>query len=239
MEAVSGHALRDRRRLSRVSAQMECWFTYDNKEYEALLLDLSQEGAFLASTFLPDLQSKVIITLEADCLEAPLTIKGTVTRSVKNVNKAPMMFQAAISRGAGTTSEHGDVYQFGVEFENPSQEILRVISSLSADRRRLSRISTQMECRFISDGKEYEAIILDLSREGAFLASTFLPEQQSGIFIHIEAESLQQAPLTLKGTVTRNTTFAHGKMCQFGVEFKNPPTGLLRLISALFPKRIK
>ena len=102
MEVVRTRALQDRRRLSRVSAQMECQFVSDDKEYEALLLDLSHEGAFLSSSFLPARQSKILITLEADCLKAPLTLKGTVLR---DLGKAPRKLQKNVAAASG----HGEI----------------------------------------------------------------------------------------------------------------------------------
>jgi len=236
MEVVSNRALQDRRRLSRVPTQMICRFISDDKEYDALLLDLSHEGAFLSSTFLPARQSKILITFEADCLKAPLTLKGTVTR---NVSKAPKMLYEAFKRE--TASGHGEVYRFGVELEDSPPELLKIISALSADRRRLSRISTQMKCRFVSDDKEYEAQVLDLSREGAFLSSDFIPALQSEVFVCLETDH-PEIPLILKGTVTRRADSAssgYGEMVRFGVEFKNPTPGILRLIGGLSARRKK
>jgi hypothetical protein len=80
------------------------------------MLDLSQEGAFLSSTFLPAQKSKIFITLQADCLKAPLSLKGTVMR------------------GFSAMSDQGKVDQFGVEFENPPLDLIRLISTLSAER---------------------------------------------------------------------------------------------------------
>jgi hypothetical protein len=83
-------------------------------EYEALMLDLSQEGAFLSSAFLPAPKTTIFLTLNADCLKKPLELKGTVLR------------------GVSAMSEHGRVGQFGVEFENPSLDLIRLISAISA-----------------------------------------------------------------------------------------------------------
>ena len=226
MTVLQSFVLQDRRRLSRIPTQIECRFRPDGsnaeekKEYEALMLDLSQEGAFLSSTFLPAQQDKVFITVEADCLPAPLTIIGKVLRG-----------------GEMTRSDTGEVRQFGVEFENPPQELLRLLSSLSADRRRLARISTQVECRFMHDNKEYEATIIDMSQEGAFLSSTFLPNKQSEIFINIKADCLD-APLRLSGTVARSISGKNGASDRFGVAYDTPPSSIRRLIStASFERR--
>jgi len=178
-------------------------------------------------------QGKILITIEADCLNEPLTLKGTVMRSD---DREPAVLKETAKRRAGIKSFDEKAHQFGVEFENTPRELLLLLSALSADRRRQSRISTQMKCRFRCDNKEYDAFILDLSKEGASISSTFRPPRQSEIFITVEADCLEE-PLKLTGTVARSINvmamFGRRTPNQFGVEFKNPPQGLLRLISAL------
>jgi len=233
MEKVQNRVLQDRRRLSRISVQMECRFKSEDNEYGALMLDLSQGGALLSSTLLPpqgsfDVQerppdnddsipseeSRISITLEAGNLKAPMTLSGTIRRSSIGM------------------SEYGKVAQFGVEFENTPLELLRLISRLSA-RRKTPRIFTHMECRYRRiDGEEYKARILDLSAEGALLSSIAIPAQKSKVFIIIEANNMG-APLTLKGVVTRNTAAIEGEEGHFGVEFESAPPELHSLINSL------
>ncbi|MDR0842269.1 MAG: PilZ domain-containing protein [Acidobacteriota bacterium] len=114
MGTVRSRVLQDRRRLARIGTHMKCQFRANGEEYEALMLDLSQEGAFLSSSFLPASKSKIFLNLQAECLKSPLELKGTVMR------------------GVSAMSEHGRVGQFGVEFENPPLDLIRLISAFSA-----------------------------------------------------------------------------------------------------------
>jgi hypothetical protein len=103
-----------RRKTSRVSTKIECGFRSGDNEYAARIIDLSSEGALISSAFIPAKTSKVFITPQADGLEAPMTIEGTVTHC-----KAPV---------------EGENGQFGVKFDNPTLELLQFISTLSAGR---------------------------------------------------------------------------------------------------------
>ena len=219
MDRVQNRVVQDLRRQSRISVQMECRFKSDEKEYGALVLDLSQGGALLSSTFLSDQEgfpvqeNKISITLDVESLKSPLTLSGTIRRCSIGM------------------SEYGKVVQFGVEFENTPLELLRLISALSS-RRKAPAVSLQMGCRFISDDKEYEAFLIDLSQGGALLSSKYLPDQQSKILITLRAENMED-PLTLEGIVSRKAVSGSGTGEKFGVEFENPPAELSHLISAL------
>ena len=114
MGTVRSRVLQDRRRLSRIGTHMKCQFRIGGSDYEATMLDLSHEGAFLSSSFMPAAKNKIFLTISADCLKAPLELKGTVLRSTSSM------------------SDHGSVGRFGVEFENPPLDLLRLISTLSA-----------------------------------------------------------------------------------------------------------
>ena len=244
MEKVQNRVFQDRRRLSRISVQMECRLKSAEKEFGALLLDLSQGGALLSSTLLssqenlpsqeislqedisipkrsskkddnlPSEESTISITLEDSSLKGPMTLSGKIKRSSLGM------------------SEYGKVAQFGVEFEHTPLELLRLISRLSS-RRKEPRVPTQIECRYRISDEEYAARILDLSQEGALLHSAIIPALKSKVSIIIEATSMGVPPLTLEGTVTRSAVTGDGDEGQFGVELENPPAGLRLLISAL------
>jgi len=226
-EKIKSRVLQDIRKQSRISVQMECRFKSDDIENDcgALMLDLSQGGALLSSTLLPnqegipDEESKISITLQDGSLKAPLTLKGTVKRSTIGM------------------SEYGKVAQFGVEFEDTPLALLRLISTLSSNgRRKLSRVSANMNCRFRSDDKEYNARIFDLSQNSAILSSTFIPALKSEIFMILDYPG---TPLTIKGIVVGGAISGHGKEeeGQFEVEFENAPPELSRLINTLSTKR--
>ena len=234
MEKVQNRVLQDRRRLSRISVQMECRFKSDDKEYGALMLDLSQGGALLSSTLLPTQQdniedeyfskkdeefpeeeSRVCITLDAAGLKGPMTLSGTIKRSAIGM------------------SEYGKVAQFGVEFEHTPLELLRLISRLSA-RRKDVRVPTQIDCRYKIDGEEYEARILNLSQKGALMYSAIIPVLNSNITIVVEAVNMGVPPMTLQGIVTRNAVSSgEGEEGQFVVEFEKTPPELDTLIHVL------
>jgi len=99
---------------------INCRLESYNKEYEALLLDLSCGGALISATAhlyekeFPVLGSKVSITLvDENILKTPLTLKGTVIR---------------ISIGESPFWKLG---KFGIEFEGPPLALTRLISVLS------------------------------------------------------------------------------------------------------------
>ena len=243
MGTIQNRVLQDRRRLSRISVQMECRFKSDDKEYGALMLDLSQGGALLSSTLLPpeedfeeenlsvqrkppakeekfpSEESRISITLESGGLKSPMTLSGTIRRSSVGM------------------SEYGRVAQFGVEFENTPLQLLRLISVLSS-RRKTSRIPTQIDCRFRFGDKDYEASIIDLSKDAALVASSFIPSSKSKVFITIRSDSFE-APLTIEGTVSRKITSESGGDGQFVVELENLPPDFPMLISVLAAEQHK
>ena len=225
MDRMQNHVMQDQRRQSRVSVQMECRFKSEDKEYGALMLDLSNGGTLISSTFLPDQrdvpdeEDKISITLNTGRLKAPLTLSGTIRRSSIGV------------------SEYGKVAQFGVEFENTPMELLRLICALSS-RQKAPDVSGQALCLYKSDGIEYKAVIIDLSQGGALLSSRYLPAHRSKIIISLQAENME-APLMIEGMVSRRSMFGAEEDGKFGVEFENPPPELSQFINALEAERNK
>ena len=128
MEKTISRVLKDNRTQSRVFINMECRFEVDGREYNALMLDLSQGGALLSTTLnlsddIPVAQSKVSLTLnEGDILKAPMVLKGTIIRS-----------------GIGI-SDFGKVAKLGIEFEETPLALLRLISVLSKPVKKASYI---------------------------------------------------------------------------------------------------
>jgi hypothetical protein len=123
----------------------------------------------------------------------------------------------------------------------------KIKSRVVQDSRKQSRIFAQIECRFESDEKEYDALMLDVSQGGALISSTFLPHEknlpveENDISVTIEYGGALKAPLTLKAKIRRSNIgmSEFGKVAQFGVEFDNTPLELLRLIAALQKPRPK
>jgi len=125
MNRMQNRVFQDKRRQTRIHMQIDCQFKSNDKEYDALMLDLSNGGTLLSHTFdtgledLPVQEDKISITLDMDGLKVPLTLTGTVKRSSYGV------------------SEFGNVVQFGVEFEDKPLELLKLINFLSARRKRV------------------------------------------------------------------------------------------------------
>ncbi len=90
--------VQDRRRVSRLPAQLACVFVHEGATRPATITDLSLGGAFLTSKFLPPKGSNITISLETPQLKKPLTLVGTVVH------------------GLWGMSEQGDVSRFGVRF---------------------------------------------------------------------------------------------------------------------------
>jgi len=229
MDRMQNRVMQDQRRQSRVSVQMECRFKSDDKEYGALMLDLSNGGTLISSTFLPnqrdvpDQEDKISITLNTDRLKGPLTLSGTIRRSSIGV------------------SEYGKVAQFGVEFENTPMELLRLICALSSRQKTpeaSGQVSGQSRCIYRSDGIEYKAVIVDLSQGGALLSSRYLPAHRSRILISLQAGNME-TPLMIEGIVSRRSMFGSEEDGKFGVEFENPPPELALFIDALEAERNK
>ena len=245
MEKVQNRVFQDRRRLSRISVQMECRFKSAENEFGALLLDLSQGGALLSSTLLAPQenladQGNVASEEELAIQKRPSKKGDSLPEEESKISitledgslKGPMTLSGTVKRSSIGMSEYGKVAQFGVEFEHTPLELLRLISRLSS-RRKASRVATQIECRYKIGGEEYAARILDLSQQGALLYSAIIPDLKSRVSIIVEAINMGVPPLTLEGTVTRNAVAGDGDEGQFGVEFENPPSELRLLINAM------
>jgi hypothetical protein len=237
MGKIQNRVLQDRRRLSRISVQMECRFkSEESSEYGALLLDLSPGGALISSTLLPprerhnfqerfpdknksfpSRESKISITLEDGNLKVPMKLSGRIRRSSVNL------------------SEYGKVAQFGIELENTPLELLRLISRLSTHRK-APRVSAQIDCRYRMNGGEYAAHILELSTESALFQSAVVPATGSKIFIIIKEKNME-APLTLDGTVEPQTAFGREEEGRFEVSFESSPPKLRMLINTLSGQR--
>ena len=116
-------------------------------------------------------------------------------------------------------------------------------SRVFKDNRKLSRVVLNMECLLESDGRKYNALMVDLSQGGALLSTTLLlfediPETQSKVSVTLKEGDILKAPLVLEGTIRRSSIgiSEFGKEAKLGIEFKEPPLALLRLIRLLYTK---
>lgn len=112
--ATAEQLIRDRRRFSRVPAQLPCLFTHGTATRPATITDISLGGALLTSEFLPPIGSSVTISLETSQSSIPLTLSATVIHASRR------------------SSKKGDVSRFGVRFGGTATGLMRLIHSLIA-----------------------------------------------------------------------------------------------------------
>ncbi len=109
---IRSRVTQDRRLLSRIPALLPCEFTYDNVTRQAVIVDLSLNGAFLSSKSLPPKDAPITISLFSTHLKKPLLLAGKIAR-----------------RGWGT-SEEGNIGRFGVRFDRVSPELINLLRAL-------------------------------------------------------------------------------------------------------------
>ena len=111
---IQSRVTQDRRMLSRIPALLPCEISYDRVTRQAVIVDLSLNGAFVSSKSLPPKDAPVTISLCSTYLKRPLLLDGKVAR-----------------RGWGT-SEEGDIGRFGVRFERVNPELISLLRALIA-----------------------------------------------------------------------------------------------------------
>ena len=111
--------LKDIRKHSRISVDMDCRLKSKDSDYKVIMLDISLCGAAISGTFqssredIPANGSKVFITLENSYLKKPLTLAGTIKNSRIGMSK------------------QGKEVKFGIKFEDTPLGLLRLISALA------------------------------------------------------------------------------------------------------------
>ena len=113
--SIPNRVTQDRRSLSRVTALMQCTFTYDGVSREAVVVNLSMGGAFLSSHFLPPKGGKLEVTFQSRHLKQPLTL------------------EARVVRGGWGTSERGEISRFGIQFIRLAPELIAILRALIPD----------------------------------------------------------------------------------------------------------
>ena len=111
---IRSRVAKDRRLISRVAALLECQFTFAGVNYEATIVDLSLQGAFLSSKFLPPNDSSVTVSLQTPHLKEKLVVEGKVIR------------------GGWGMSELGELSRFGIRFSHSSLDLIELISRLNS-----------------------------------------------------------------------------------------------------------
>jgi hypothetical protein len=112
---MKNRLIRDRRLISRVPARLGCRFTYQGIGRDAVIIDLSLNGAYLASKFLPPTGGDVSIALTTQASKCALTLEGKVVR------------------GGESVSDHGTLSRFAVRFDRTSLELIKLINQLAAN----------------------------------------------------------------------------------------------------------
>lgn len=111
---VQTRVTQDRRLLSRIPALIPCEITYDRVTRQAVIVDLSLNGAFISSKSLPPKDAPITVSLLSTHLKKPLLLDGKVAR-----------------RGWGS-SEEGQLGRFGVRFDRVSPELISLLRALIA-----------------------------------------------------------------------------------------------------------
>jgi hypothetical protein len=108
--AIPSRIIKDQRSVSRVAANLECQFTFGEGTYEAQIRNLSLNGAFLWSPFIPPQNSHIVITLKTPLLKNTLTVESEVVRTER-------------------ASKNG-VSAFAVRFSHNSLDLIELIKDL-------------------------------------------------------------------------------------------------------------
>ncbi len=112
---IRSRVTQDRRLLSRIPALLPCEFTYDKVTRQAVIVDLSLNGAFISSKSLPPEDAPVTISLFSTHLKKPLLLDGR------------------IARRAWGTSEEGTIGRFGVRFDRVTPELISLLRALISE----------------------------------------------------------------------------------------------------------
>jgi hypothetical protein len=100
---------------------LDCCFEYEGKKHDAVIIDISLNGAYLSSRFLPPSGRIVRVVVKVPGAGTPIVLEGPVTR---------------ISRGM---TEYGITSRFGMEFPSPPLQLSEVISALVSGKMRAGR----------------------------------------------------------------------------------------------------
>ena len=112
--STKSRVLQDRRQMSRVASHLKCQVSYNETSYDAIILNLSLNGAYISSSFLPSVGETVTITLRTLDLKNSLIIEGLVVR------------------GNSGVSDHGVLKRFGIQFNHSYLQLISIISKLSS-----------------------------------------------------------------------------------------------------------
>ena len=109
-------AVQDRRTVSRIKAHIACRFTFNGKNYDAYIRDISLKGAFVWSNFEPPVHAGISIKIETSFSPRTLVLESSVVR-----------------RDCRHT-ERGATGAFAVTFNNRPLDLIVLINKLAASK---------------------------------------------------------------------------------------------------------
>ena len=109
--------IRDKRRLSRLSALMACEFQFREETHRAIVIDMSLNSVLLSSRVLPPNESTVTIFLHPPEPSSFLVLSGTVVR------------------GAADASETEEPGAFVVRFDDIPPGLLKILHTLISEQK--------------------------------------------------------------------------------------------------------
>jgi hypothetical protein len=106
------------------------------------------------------------------------------------------------------------------------------------DQRSVSRVRANLGCRFTFEGLIHDAYIMNISLNGAFLWSPFLPSKGGHVIISLKSPLLKET-LNLESEVVRTECVSNDGFSAFAVRFSHSSVGLMELVKYLSsqPKR--
>jgi hypothetical protein len=110
--SLQSQTIKDQRSVSRVKANLNCQFSFEGLLHEAHIINLSLNGAFLWSSFVPPKGSHIVITLKTPLLKNTLTVESHVVRT-----------QGVLKDGASA---------FAVRFSHNSLDLIELVKNLVA-----------------------------------------------------------------------------------------------------------
>jgi hypothetical protein len=96
---MNGSEIQNRRTNSRIIVHLDCRITHGGASYDAVIVDLSQKGALMASKFLPPTGSEISIILQTQLLKNTLILNGTVLREIQIRSEEGLLCRFAVQFG--------------------------------------------------------------------------------------------------------------------------------------------
>jgi hypothetical protein len=119
---IPTHSTRENRAVSRVRASLRCQFNFEGLVHDAYVTNISLNGAFLLSDFIPQEKSQVVITLGSPLLKNTFTLDSEVVRTERVLKDG--------------------VDGFAVRFSATSLDLIELVKGLASQPYRVNSKST-------------------------------------------------------------------------------------------------